>query len=327
MKKVAVTGVSGYIGGQTAIQLKDQGYDVVGVDVRKLPDHLKKYINNFYHTDVNRVGHIIFDVDAIVHCAGTSLVGPSVNNPARYYYNNPGNTAKLIKDLIKKGWKGHFVFSSSAATYGEPATTDLLTESSPQSPINPYGQSKLMCEYIIRDSSKAYGFNATSLRYFNACGADPMQRHGAEINGTHLISRICEKAAGIGNFKLYGNDYPTPDGTCIRDYIHVCDIANAHIAALSANKSGYNVFNLGTNSGYSVKEIISAFEKYCNTHIEYDTIERRDGDPAMLVADGSAFRTAFNYQLEHSAVDTIVQTAWKWYNCDIFKNSHAAISK
>ena len=314
MKKVAVTGSSGYIGGQTAIALKEQGYYVIGLDLRPAPQHLVQYFDEVYCQDVETGSTVLSTADAIVHCAGTSLVGPSILNPAEYYHNNPGKTAKLLNELHQRGWKGHFVFSSSAATYGEPINNESLTENSLQLPINPYGNSKLHCEQIIKDSSVAYQFSATVFRYFNACGADPKARHGQEPGATHLIARVCEKALGIGPFSLYGNDYPTPDGTCIRDYIHVYDIARAHIAAIEKAEHGFHVYNIGTNQGYSVKEIIQAVRQWTSNDIEYDVIERRIGDPARLVANGSFFQTQFNWKPLYSDIGTITQTAWNWYN-------------
>lgn len=319
MKKIAVTGSSGYIGGQTAIALKDKGYYVIGLDVRPVPLHLVRYFDEFHCINIDVGGNALTNADAIIHCAGTSLVGPSIADPAEYYRNNPGNTARLIQSLHLNGWKGHFVFSSSAATYGEPKSTKAIKESAPQYPINPYGNSKLMCEHVIRDSSAAYGFSATAFRYFNACGADLQSRHGQEYNDTHLISRICEKALGIGNFSLYGNDYPTPDGTCIRDYIHVQDIALAHIAACEKSEPGFHAYNLGTNEGHSVKEIIHQVNQIAGKELIYKTIERREGDPAILVADGRLFRKTFNWEPVNSKLDNIVRTAWNWHNSYIFK--------
>lgn len=319
MKKIAVTGSSGYIGGQTAIALKDRGYYVIGLDVRPAPQHLVRYFDEFHCINIDVGWNALSSADAIIHCAGTSLVGPSIADPAEYYRNNPGNTARLLKGLHLNDWHGHFVFSSTAATYGEPITNEPITEITKQEPINPYGYSKLMCEQIIRDSSTAYKFNATVFRYFNACGADLEARHGQEYNDTHLISRICEKALGIGNFSLYGNDYPTPDGTCIRDYIHVQDIALAHIAAVENAEQGFNFYNLGTNQGYSVKEIIEAINKCSGKSLIYQTVSRREGDPAILVADGQLFRKKFNWNPENSTIETITKTAWNWHTGYIFK--------
>ena len=313
MKHVAVTGCSGYIGGQTCIELKDHGYKVFGVDRRPLPKHLKKYVDEFLLSDVTQAGTAMADLDAVIHCAGTSLVGPSVIDPAEYYLNNVGGTARLLKDLSTVHWQGRFVFSSSAAVYGKPIRQPIY-ETADTDPINPYGRSKLFCEQTISDSARAYGFSAISLRYFNACGADTQGRHGQEPEATHVFAQLFESIKNKTDFNLYGNNYDTPDGTCVRDYIHVSDIAKAH--RLSIEKSipvGNSIFNIGTNHGFSVREIIQEVEKRLGQSVSVRVIEPRAGDPAELVANGNRFNGYFEFDAVNSDLPTIINSLKKWY--------------
>mgnify|MGYP000621827012 CR=1 FL=1 len=231
MSVVIVTGSAGYIGGQTMLALKDAGHEVYGIDRREPPKHLRGVPNGFLYqdfaSDVALSWIIQKQPNAIIHCAGTSLVGPSVKNPSEYYNNNVAKTLKLL-DIVKQSMpRCRLVFSSSAATYGEPIMNPIH-EVDPKEPVSPYGESKLMIDMMLESYHRAYGTDYVSFRYFNACGADPQGRHGQEPGATHLIAKFLEAARDDGQFRIYGDDYPTTDGTCIRDYVDVRQLAKAH---------------------------------------------------------------------------------------------------
>jgi UDP-glucose 4-epimerase len=259
---------------------------------------------------------------ALIHIAGTSLVGPSMSDPGPYYLNNVGNTAKLLSTLAGRGWKKTVVFSSSAAVYGDPGNT-TLTEESNKAPISPYGQSKLMAEQVLRDCATGYGFKTIALRYFNACGADSKVRHGQLKAATHLIARIMETIVNKGVFTLNGDDYPTTDGTCVRDYLHVEDIANAHylstLYAEGMEPGSAAEFNLGSGKGVSIREIIASVERITGKLVLTHTGPKREGDPATLVASAYKFKTSTGWKTDASDIDNIVRTAWAWYNSAEYK--------
>jgi len=315
--RVLVTGASGYIGGQTAIQLKDQGHEVFGIDWARLPEHLNS-LNLFE-------GFLQFDIDsfesqqwiktiqpeAIIHCAGTSLVGPSMTNPEEYYNNNFVKTKKLLDFLREIDWRGRFIFSSSAATYGNPIITPVsevdLTE-----PISPYGQSKLMIDWMLQSYQHAYKLDFVSFRYFNACGADSRAQHGQAPGATHIIARVLESIRDKKIFTLNGTDYSTEDGTCVRDYVHVEDLAQAHIIAMNSSiPSG--IYNLGTKSGTSNAQIIDLARVVTGQTISVETGPQREGDPAILTADPEKFMSVSSWRPEHDLYDIILH-AWTWYN-------------
>ena len=314
MATVIVTGSAGYIGGQTALLLKDAGHEVYGIDRRNPPKHLlgvcDGYLYQDFSSDVALSWIIAKQPDAIIHCAGTSLVGPSVADPAEYYNNNVAKTLKLL-DIVRKSLpKTRFIFSSSAATYGEPVMIPI-SEVDPAEPVNPYGQSKLMVDMMLESYHRAYGLDYVSFRYFNACGADPQGRHGAEAGGTHLIARFLEAARDETTFDVYGVAYPTPDGTCVRDYIHVEDIARAHALALY-HKIPAGVYNLGSSQGHSVHQVIlratEITDKRPNIHIS----TARPGDPPMLTASSEKFDLVAGAWRHHD-LDAMIQHAWNWY--------------
>jgi len=324
---IAITGACGYIGGQTVLKFKDRGYKVLGVDRAIKAPWIRQMCDAFVEGEFTNLMFILNvinkNIEAIIHCAGTSLVGPSVTSPGQYYVNNVGNTAKFLDILHDHKWQGTFVFSSSAAVYGNPIELPL-TEKSPTTPLSPYGHSKLMAEQVIRDCATAYGLKAICLRYFNACGADPQIRHGQIKEATHIIARIMESVLQKTVFTLNGTNYNTPDGTCVRDYLHVVDIANAHYLSVKYAQTmpvgTCEEFNLGSGAGVSNKEIIASVEKNIPNTVLIHNGPRRDGDPDKLVASFSKIFQHMGWKPEYSNIDNIVCSAWAWYNSIDFKN-------
>lgn len=314
--KVMVTGAAGFIGGQTMLKLVDQGHEVLGVD-RIIPSKSLSELPNAWWSTGDFASEIglstihMFKPDAIIHCAGTSLVGPSIDNPREYYENNFIKTKILLDHLIDcKLTNIRFIFSSSAATYGNPVITPVQ-EIDPTEPISPYGESKLMIDWMLKRYAHAYGLDYVSFRYFNACGADSQARHGQKPGATHIIARVLESVKNKQDFMLYGDDYSTPDGTCIRDYIHVEDLAEAHILATDRTiPSG--VYNLGTNTGYSNLEIIRAAAQITGVNIPVLHSPRREGDPAVLTADAGKFMNVSTWRPKYSMTD-IINHVWAWY--------------
>jgi UDP-glucose 4-epimerase len=314
MSVVIVTGSAGYIGGQTALLLKDAGHEVYGIDRREPPRHLAGVVDRFlqqdFASDVALSWIIARQPSAIIHCAGTSLVGPSMQDPAEYYNNNVVKTLKLL-DIVRRSLpRTRFVFSSSAATYGEPVMTPI-DESFPELPVSPYGESKLMIDMMLQSYHRAYNLDYVSFRYFNACGADPQGRHGQEPGATHLIAKFLEATRDDGNFKIYGVDYPTADGTCIRDYVHVDDIARAHALALY-HKIPAGVYNLGSNQGHSVKQVMERAMAITGKRPEIQFGAARAGDPAKLTATSAKFDLVAGAWRHHD-LDDMIQHAWNWY--------------
>ena len=314
MSTVVVTGVAGYIGGEIALLLKDAGHTVIGIDYRPLQKHQKGLLDSFILADFdsNTAYKQLLDIRpaAIVHCAGTSLVGPSIKNPSDYYSNNVVKTMVLLNFIVQAIPKTRFIFSSSAAVYGEPVMTPCH-EVDPREPISPYGQSKLMVEQILESYHRAYGLDYVAFRYFNACGADSQKRHGQEPGATHIIARVLECLRDDTEFTLNGTNYPTPDGTCVRDYVHVEDIARAHALALDpAVPAG--VYNLGSGSGSSNQEIIAAAERITGKELKIVSGKQRDGDPPLLTASAGKFNSVVD-QWQHHDLDAMISHAWAWY--------------
>jgi UDP-glucose 4-epimerase len=314
--KVVVTGAAGYIGGQTLLQLTDAGHDVLAIDRVMPPGHLMtvpcSWHTGDFASDLGLDAIKLFCPDAIVHCAGTSLVGPSLDNPREYYSNNFVKTKILLDFLVDNHYKKvRFVFSSSAATYGNPIMTPCQ-EVDPCEPISPYGESKLMIEWMLRSYHHAYGLDYVSFRYFNACGADSQARHGQAPGATHIIARALESLRDQSDqFVLNGTNFPTDDGTCIRDYIHVEDLATAHILAIDQSIP-VGVYNLGTNQGYSNLQILHAAISVTKQNLEYNVGPSREGDPAVLTADAGKFMGASTWQPQYG-LEEIVRHAWAWY--------------
>lgn len=318
IKTVIVTGAAGYIGGSICIELKKLGYRVVGVD-RRHRKHLDVYYDKFIHDDFVSTWSLMeieHNPIAVIHCAGTSLVGPSMLNPVEYYENNVVKTFKYLDYIRRWSPNTKFIFSSSASVYGSPPTGVCL-EIDQTNPISPYGQSKLMTEMMLESFSKAYDLSYVSFRYFNACGAVEGGAHGQEPDATHIFARLFESAFGRKPFTLYGSLYDTPDGTCIRDYVHVTDIAKAHIIAIENSIKG--IYNIGSNRGHSNLEIFNAVENYLimeeriNHEIVMMVENPREGDPAKLIADSTKLQTHTNWKPEKT-IDNIIEDLDDWYN-------------
>jgi UDP-glucose 4-epimerase len=317
---VLVTGGAGYIGSHMVHTLADAGEPVVVLDDLStgfrsaLPPNVPLFVGDVGDQDL--VGWIISEhkVNAIIHFAGSIVVPDSLRDPLGYYRNNTMNTRALIEAAVRSGVK-HFIFSSTAAVYGNPATLPVR-EDAPTRPMSPYGTSKLMSEIMLHDVAAAHDLRYVILRYFNVAGADPQQRTGqATPAATHLIKVGVETALGMrAKLDVYGTDYPTPDGTCIRDYIHVSDLARAHSAALKHLRRGGPgmTFNCGYGHGYSVLEVIGAIERAIGRKLPVQMVARRPGDPVSLVADATRIRSTLEWSPQFDNLDTIVAHALAW---------------
>jgi UDP-glucose 4-epimerase len=313
--KVFVTGGAGYIGSVTVEELLNRGHEVDVFD--NLSEGHRAAIDpraTFIQGDLNDPKSVLLAIhtstpDAVMHFAANALVGESMLDPFKYFHNNVGGGLNLLRAMVENK-VGRFVFSSTCATYGSPDRVPI-DEGAPQKPINPYGESKLMFEKILRWFDEIHGLTFVSLRYFNVAGAT--QRFGENHRTeTHLIPRILRVALGqTPRVEVFGNDYPTPDGSCIRDYIHVCDLAQAHILALSAPKS--DAYNLGTGGGTSVKEVIDTCRKITGHEIPVEERPRRAGDPPRLVAASDKAKKELGWKPEFENIGAIVESAWNWY--------------
>ncbi len=318
--KVLVTGGAGYIGAHGVRQLQRAGYSTLVVD-NLIYGHLDFAQKSQYligDLQDSEFVHAIFeehDIGAVMHFAAYAYVGESVKEPAKYYRNNVVATLNLLDAMRKHGVK-KFIFSSTCATYGEPEEMPI-PETHPQRPINPYGRSKLMVEQILRDYDAAYGIKFVSLRYFNAAGADPEGGIGEDHTPeTHLIPLLLDVALGRRPFiTIYGDDYPTPDGTCIRDYIHVTDLAQAHVLGLKYLEAGgeSEAFNLGNGSGFSVKEVHAMAERITGKPIKAIIGERRAGDPARLIGSAEKAKHVLGWRPQLADLESIIRTAWQWH--------------
>lgn len=310
--RVVVTGAAGFIGGETCLRLLDAGHEVLGIDSRRAPKWLRQNAVRIEQCNFAspRCQTLIyqFDPQCLIHCAGTSLVGPSISNPDIYYHNNFVHTKQLLDNI--RGRDLRVIFSSSASVYGQPQKSPCR-EQDPVAPISPYGESKAMIEWMLNSYHKAYGVESVSFRYFNACGADSQARHGQEPGATHIIARVLESIRYDRPFDLYGNDYDTPDGTCVRDYVHVQDIADAHVRATDREiKPG--IYNLGSGSGISNLEIMEAAERITKKTLQVNTQPRRAGDPPELIADWSNWSNISGWKPQFD-LDQILDHAWRWY--------------
>lgn len=318
---ILVLGGAGYIGSHTALELVKAGNEVVIADnlvtgYRKaIPKGAKFYegdlrdsdfLDNLFHQE---------KIDAVIHFAAYSLVGESVTNPLKYYDNNLYGTKVLLEAMVKNN-VGKIVFSSTAATYGEPENIPIL-ESDRTCPTNPYGETKLAMEKMFKWTAEAHGLRYVSLRYFNACGADESGTIGEAHNPeSHLIPLILQVPNGKREtISIYGTDYDTPDGTCIRDYIHVTDLAQAHILAVQYLNNGgeSDIFNLGNGVGYSVREVIETARKVTGHPIPATETSRRAGDPARLVASSEKAKSVLGWKPVHDSLEEIIASAWNWH--------------
>ncbi|WP_432770535.1 MAG: UDP-glucose 4-epimerase GalE [Sphingopyxis sp.] len=316
--RVLVTGGAGYIGSHACKALHGAGHEPVTIDnLRTGHAHAVRW-GPFEHGDINdpvRLGEIFakWQPEAVMHFAALAYVGESVTLPEIYYRTNVGGTLNLLDAMRRSGCR-HIVFSSTCATYGVPASLPIR-EDTPQSPVNPYGWTKLMVEQMLADHQRAHGIDFVALRYFNAAGADPEGELGENHEPeTHLIPLVLQAAAGIRPaITVFGTDYPTADGTCIRDYIHVTDLAAAHVLALDhCINRGSEKFNLGNGRGFSVREIIAGVEKVTGRTVPVEYGERRPGDPPTLVADATAARTVLGWNPQFAEPDEMVEHAWNW---------------
>lgn len=321
--KILVTGGAGYIGSHVVKQLGEEtDHEITVLDNLATGFRESILYGDFIEADLSdfaRIEQIIKEgnYDAVIHFAASLVVPESVEKPLKYYLNNTANTANLIKQCVDYG-VDKFIFSSTAATYGEPAPDEVpVTEESPTAPINPYGSSKLMSETVLRDAAAAYkDFNYIALRYFNVAGASLDGKIGQSTkNATLLIKVAAETALGKREkMFIFGDDYPTPDGTCIRDYIHVEDLASAHIKALEylEKEQQSGVFNCGYGHGFSVKEVLDTMKKVSGVDFPVEIKERRAGDPAILISDNSKIRNIMGWEPKYDDLELICKTGLEW---------------
>jgi UDP-glucose 4-epimerase len=325
--RVLVVGGAGYIGAHMSKMLNEAGHEVVVLD-NLSTGHRQAIRWGVFEkaalADGARVEAIFakYRFDAIMHFAAVSNVAESVHEPLKYYRNNVGDVVSLL-DAMRRHQVRRFIFSSTAAVYGEPRQ-DLIDELHPLQPINPYGAGKLVVERMLAECAAAYNFHSIALRYFNAAGADPSAQIGeSHWPESHLIPRVLRLAAGgTLNFRIYGDDYPTPDGTCIRDYVHVNDLCSAHLLALgyiAGDGPGvFDAFNLGNGRGYSVREVIAAVEAVTGKPVKVEMAARRQGDPARLVADGGKAKAVLGWSPSNSTITNIIETAWRWHRAPLY---------
>jgi UDP-glucose 4-epimerase len=321
MTRILVTGGAGYVGSSSAAALVDAGHEVVVLDDLTtghrgaVPTGARLRVGSY--GDPNLVQDLLETdrIEAVLHCAALSIVGDSIDDPARYYRANVGGGLTLLDAAVAAGVR-RLVFSSTAAVYGVPDHTPI-PEDAPLRPINPYGESKRVLESALAWYGQAYGVRSVSLRYFNVAGATEI--HGeAHDPETHLIPRVLSAADGGPTLTVFGDDYATPDGTCIRDYVHVSDLADAHLRAVEATAPDDDrtrdplILNLGNGDGFSVRQIIAATEAVTGRHIPFDVGPRRDGDPPVLVASAVAAGDTLGWRPERSSLEDIVGSTWEW---------------
>lgn len=318
---VLVTGGLGYVGSHAVKRLVDRGEEVVNLDNLVFGHPEAACGSQVVVGDIGdrRALQDIFrrwKIDAVMHFAALADVGESVAEPRKYYLNNVSKSVTLLEAMLDHGVK-LMIFSSSAAVFGEPEVVPI-PENHPKNPTNPYGRSKLMLEEILREFERAYGLRSISLRYFNASGADPSGEIGEDHTPEHhLIPLVLQAALGQrDHVKVFGADWPTPDGTCVRDYVHVTDLAQAHLLALDALRNGYGTaeYNLGNGSGYSVLQVIEMARQVTGRDVKSENAPRRPGDPAVLVASSAKITDELGWRPQFPELRTIIETAWKWHS-------------
>jgi UDP-glucose 4-epimerase len=319
LARYLVTGGAGYVGSHLVLALADRGDDVVVLDDLRqghraaVPQAAELVVADL--ADARRLEDVFaaWRFDAVFHFAALSLVGESMRAPMRYFVENVGNSLRLADAAIRAGCL-RFVLSSTAALFGDPERVPIEEEAR-LAPTNPYGESKLMVERGLDWAGRAHGLRSACLRYFNAAGADPQGRIGEDHEPeTHLVPLAIGAALGTRpKLTVFGNDYPTPDGTCIRDYIHVSDLADAHLRVLERLEEGSCRYNLGTGSGYSVKQVIEAVGRIGGRPVPHSYGARREGDPAVLVASSERLRRDTGWSPRFGTLDDIVRTAWAWH--------------
>ena len=318
---ILVTGGLGYVGSHSVKQLVNRGESVVTLDSliyghKEAACGSEVVIGDIGDKDLLRKVFSSHDIDAVMHFAAFADVGESVADPAKYYFNNISNSLAMLDVMLEFGVK-QMIFSSSAATFGEPEIVPI-PEEHPKNPTNPYGRSKLMLEDILKEYETAYGLRSVSLRYFNASGADPLGLIGEDHKPEHhLIPIVLQVALGQREqVSIFGTDWPTRDGSCVRDYVHVTDLAQAHLLALDAlrNGKGTSVYNLGNGSGYTVKEVIDVAREVTGRPIKAVNADRRPGDPAVLVASSEKIMSELGWNPKYPDLKTIIETAWNWHS-------------
>lgn len=317
--KILITGGAGYVGSACLRYVAEQGHEVMAYDnlVMGHADAVDGHPlvkGDIADTDLLTRTLKGFGADAVMHFAAATYVGESVENPEYHYRNNVGGTLSLL-NAMRAADVSRMLFSSTCATYGM-TQSDTMSEATPQDPFSPYARTKLAVEWMIRDFAAAYGMGFTLLRYFNASGADADGRHGEDHRPeNHLIPLVLEVPLGQREeIKIFGDDYPTPDGTCIRDYVHTRDLASAHLLAITATEEGTDeVYNIGTGNGQSVMEIIEACEAVTGQSVPRTVVERRPGDPPRLVAEPTKLKTKLGWAPEYSDIKDTIATAWEWH--------------
>ncbi|WP_114238888.1 UDP-glucose 4-epimerase GalE [Dyella sp. C9] len=318
--KILLCGGAGYVGSHMAKWLAGRGFEITVLDNLSTGHREAVQWGSFVEADLLATDSLerVFGsrrFDAVMHFCARSLVGESVSKPYDYYLNNVSGTLNLLQAMQRYG-VNRLVFSSTAAVFGHP-TSALIDEGHPKAPINPYGMSKLMVEHMLADAAAAYGLRSVALRYFNAAGASETAEIGeAHQPETHLIPNVLKSVLGQGpGLKVFGDDYPTPDGTCVRDYVHVDDLAQAHELALAymEQHEGAHAFNLGSGQGFSVREVIAAAEQVTGQRVPYEMTPRRAGDPAVLVASSERARRELGWQPKYNDLRSIIESAWRWH--------------
>lgn len=327
MKTILVTGGAGYIGSHVVRQLEKNNYRVIVFDnlSKGYKDFVKNsdlYIGDLANIDDIKKAFNNYNIDSVIHLAAESLVGESMTNPKKYYENNIMNGINLLNTMLEFN-VNKIVFSSTAAVYGEPQYVPI-DENHPTNPTNVYGRTKLYFENILSDYDKAYGVKYISLRYFNAAGADEEgdigEKHEPE---THLIPLVLDVAYGKReNIHIFGDDYATDDGTAIRDYIHVNDLASAHVLALESllGGNGSSIYNLGSERGFSVRELIEIAKEVTNTNIPSVISSRREGDPAILIASSEKVKKELGWRPKYEDINIIIQSVWNWVNFNVYNS-------